>query len=632
MRGRAVTAFAAVVLASLAVWAALRQPREHQPTPAPALGTPTRTPSAEPADSGATAGRRTLSPTAASPPAASASSHAAVEGRVLDGLGQPVAGVDVTFQQLLSTGIDGPERDDPPACRVTGDDDGRFRLIVPPRRPGVLILAHRDFPPRVARADLAVEVGETRAVGDLVLHSAPGVIVQVRADGRAVPGARVSLAPAMVEVSLPTPARDLSQRTAVTDGDGRALLYGVGAGTYSIRVEAAQAATHEVSHLQPGAASSAPEVVIDLAPGHVIRGRLVAPDGGSLGVVTVRAEVVGGGVTLVGAVAASGDFRIAGAAAGHYRVTADSTRFGATEAELVVPGLAPNLRFAPGGTIAGIVVARAAQSPIPGAEVRAVPEDGWPLQRAGRSVVPSAFAGPDGRFEIGGLPEGRFHVEAASDGFVATRSDPTPTGTADLRLQLDAGLTAVGIVLDADGRPARTALVRVVAEDHEDTGYARWKRTVIGSAARDATPDATGQFVFRGIAPARHRLAIDCPGHTPWLSPVLAGNQGTRLDLGSITLSPGARVRGVAVAADGSPAANATVCLDGLSPHGTSRQVRTDHGGRFEFGELAGGDYELFYHYPERDGPLASTTTRARTLERVHVDRGASETVTLAPK
>lgn len=629
MHGRAVTAFAALALVALIGWAALRQPSEQQPTLAPTVDTPPRV---EPTDPGANAARRPLPPAAAATAAAPASSHAAVEGRVLDGLGQPVAGVEVTFQELLGSGVDGAERDDPSACRVTGDDDGRFRLVVPPRRPGVLILAHRDFPPRVARADLAVEIGETRAVGDLVLHSAPGVIVQVRADGRGVPGARVSLEPAMVEVSLPTQARDLSQRTAVTDGDGRALLYGVGAGAYSIRVEAAQAATHEVAHLQPGAASSAPVIVIDLAPGHVIRGRLVAPDGGSLGVVTVRAEVVGGGITLVGAVAASGDFRIAGAAAGRYRVSADSTRFGATEAELGVPGTALSLRFASGGAITGIVVARAAQAPIPGAEVRAVPEDGWPLQRAGRSVVPSAFAGPDGRFEIGGLPEGRFHVEAASDGFVATRSDPTPTGTADLRLQLDAGLTVVGFALDAEGRPARTALVRVVAEDHEDTGYARWKRAVTGTSVRDAAPDATGHFEFRGIAPARHRLAIDCPGHSPWLSPVLTGDQGARLDLGSIALSPGARVSGVAVAADGSPAADATVCLDGLSPRGTSRQVRTDHRGRFEFGELASGDYELFYHYPERDGPLASSTTRARTVERVHVDRGASETVTLAPK
>ncbi|MBK9129835.1 MAG: carboxypeptidase regulatory-like domain-containing protein [Phycisphaerales bacterium] len=630
MPARPLTAFAAVALATLALWAALRVPNGSQPAPAPPVDAPRGAQGAGPADPGATAARRALTPTVA--PTAPVSASAAVEGRVLDGLGQPVAGAEVTFQPLLAIGVEGTERDEPSASRVTGDDDGRFRLVVPPGRPGVLILAHRDFPPRVARADLEVAVGETRSVGDLVLHSAPGVIVWVRTDGRGVPGARVSLAPAMVEVSLPTPARDLSERTAVTDGDGRALLYGVGAGAYSIRVEAAQVATHEVAHLQPGAASSAPVVVIDLAPGHVIRGRLVAPDRGNLGVATVRAEAVGGGITLVGAVAPSGDFRIAGAAAGRYRVTADSTRFGAIEAELMVPGEAPNLHFAPGGAIAGIVVARVGQSPIPGAEVRAVPEDGWPLQRAGRSVVPSAFAGPDGRFVIDGLPEGRFHVGAASDGFVATRSHPTPTGTADLRLQLDAGLTAVGIALDAEGRPAHAARVRLVADDHEDTGYARWKRAVTGSATREATPDATGHFELRGIAPGQHRLAIDCPGHAPWLSQVLAGDAGTRLDLGSITLAPGARVHGVAIAADGSPAATATVCLDGLSPRGTSRQVRTDQRGRFEFGELAGGDYELFYHYPERDGPLASSTTRTRTLQRVHVDRGASATVTLAPK
>ncbi len=559
---------------------------------------------------------------------------AMIEGRVLDGLGQPVAGCEVTYQELRSPLDEESARDDPATFRVPTGDDGRFRLVLPPLCAGVLVLSHRDFPPRIARADLAVEAGEVRGVGDLVLHSAPGIVVLVRAaaDRRGIAGARVSLSPALVEVSLPSPARDLAERTAVTDADGRALLYGVGPGAYSIRVEAAQAATTEVTHVQPTAAATAPVVEIDLAAGQVIRGRLVAPQRADLGVTAVRAEAWEGGLVLRGGVAATGEFRIAGALAGRYRVMADSTRFGTAEADVIVPGESPTLHFAPGGTIAGQVTVRSSGAPLAGAQVRATPEDGWPLQRAGQSVVPSAFTDAAGRFEIVGLPEGRFHVEAASDGFVATRSPLTPTGTRDLRLDLDAGLSAVGRVQDAAGLPPAGTRVALVGADHTDTAYARWKRAVTDATTVVVTPGVDGAFEVRGIEPDQHRLAIEGAGHAPWLSEVLRGRSGDRLELGSITLTREAILRGTALDADGAPAAGATVCLDALSATGAARQVRTDRAGRFEFGELGEGEFELFYHYPERDGPLASPPNRTRTLTRVHVRAESTTTVTLAPK
>jgi hypothetical protein len=289
------------------------------------------------------------------------------------------------------------------------------------------------------------------------------------------------------------------------------------------------------------------------------------------------------------------------------------------------------LRFARGGAIAGIVLARGNSQPLVRARVLAEPEDGWPLQRAGQSVLPSAFTDAGGRFEIVGLPEGRFRIEAASDGFGPTRSDPVPTGTADLRLVLDAGLTVTGKVTVGDGLEAPGALVQLVEPDHQDTAYARWKRAVAGGPPVQTLTDRLGGFTLAGIRPAAHRLSIEHATSAPWLGQVLDGAPGARIDLGEIRLAPGARVGGVALDREGRPAAGAIVCLDGVSRGGAARTARADGRGRFEFLGLAGGDYELFYHYPERDGPLASPGMRERTLERIVLEPGTAREVTLAP-
>lgn len=104
--------------------------------------------------------------------------------------------------------------------------------------------------------------------------------------------------------------------------------------------------------------------------------------------------------------------------------------------------------------------------------------------------------GPDGRFELRGLPEGaRALVRTLRNGLVDDIRRDVAVGTADLRLVVKPGLRATGRALDAAGRPLADTAVRVVLiEDEQRAGYAR--------------TDDEGRFELAGLVPGRYRVSV----------------------------------------------------------------------------------------------------------------------------
>jgi hypothetical protein len=552
-----------------------------------------------PAPPEATAPQRAPLPAAAS--ASGATTSGIVHGRVLDALGQPVADAAVTLVAARREDAFATAEPPPPLAATASGTDGRFALELRERAEVLVTVSHRDFPPRVVEHGLEVAPGTKASVGDVVLVSEPGLIVLVgSANGGGIRDAVVTASPAVQEVSLPTAIGGLARRVAVTDAAGRAVLYGLAAGAYLVHVEAPSWATQEVRHLQPHKPPQAPTLPITLQPGHAIRGRVQPPPGADPGRVQLTAEPVDGGVVLRDQARANGEFRIAGASVGAYRVWAEPTRLNRSMVTTVVPSPGP-ITIPLGADLSLRGTVRDAESGVAlsSALVVAEPENGWPLARGGDVVRPDAAADQDGIFHIIGLPPGRDVLTVSSEGFVPTRLGPVEAGADRIEIRLERGLAVQGRVL-ADGLPVSGARVRAIPWQDESSAFALWRSALGGGhGVPETTTDGAGAFALPGIAVRGRRLVIEAPGCALWTSPPLLGRAGGSLDLGTIALTRGAAIEGTAEP-------HATVCLQTPDGSGFTHTTTADGKGRFEFSGLPAGDYVLFYHSAARSQRGAS--------------------------
>ncbi len=602
-------------------WLALpRRGDTPLPSVVPAERETATTPSAPPT---AQASRAPVTAVTSPSTEAAPSKQAAIVGRVRDALGHPLAECTVTFSELDPEHGLLPVSSGDTTAQAASGTDGRFALSLGKHRPGVLTLVHRDFPLRIVAPRLHVEPGTTRDLGDVTLFSQPGLIVIVRTAALVVvPNAIVTATPTLRDVSLPTAVHGLGERTAATDAQGHAVLYGMAAGPYTVRVEAAHMAAHERAHLQPENPPRAAELVVVVSGGHVILGQVEAPVGTDPGRTVVVAEPADGGVVLTAQVTKDGDFRLSGATAGRYRINVESVRLGRAQAEVVVPGRRVVITLDGGRTMRGIVRARATGDPIPGAMVRAEPRDGWPLVRAGETVRPETETNLDGLFSIVGLLEGSFTLLVTSELFVPARFGPLAVDAQPIEILLDRGLS-VAATLRHHGQPVAAANVQAMEWDAEGSAFALWKATLASSAGRQTTSRADGAFVLHGLRTRGQRLVIEAADCATWFSEPLTGAEGESLNLGTITLVAGAGVEGTAEP-------NATVFLDSQSSHRLTRTCHADTKGRFAFRNLPAGDYVLFYHSEDRPRPSA-TPARAASRYPLTLLPGARKTVSLTP-
>jgi uncharacterized protein (DUF2141 family) len=205
-----------------------------------------------------------------------------------------------------------------------------------------------------------------------------------------------------------------------------------------------------------------------------------------------------------------------------------------------------------GVLLAVCATASAAQNPIPtarqsseeaqgykiaGTAVNAV--TGVPLARVKVSVADTrararrieTITGEGGHFEFGGLPAGKYALQAARSGYLASAyqqheqfSTAIVTGpefeTEKLVLRLMPMATIAGHVLDEAGEPVRTAQVRLYLEDHS-AGMSM----VVGAGG--ATSDDRGYFDIGALRPGTYFASVEAK---PWYAVHPPGeNSGQRV-------------------------------------------------------------------------------------------------------
>ena len=283
----------------------------------------------------------------------------------------------------------------------------------------------------------------------------------------------------------------------------------------------------------------------------------------------------------------------------------------------------------PAGTasITGSVVAADTGQPVPHAYLRA--SSG--TLRGGRATVTDA----DGRYQLNGLPAGRYTITASETDFVSVSygqrrvlESGTPLEIADgetlkkVDLALPRGSVITGQVVDEVGEPLAGVSVRAMRHEYRQ---GERRLTIVGTD----TSDDRGQYRVYGLAPGTYyvsavarfidsgrgfrrgfgrgtQLVEQDMGYAPTYYPgVTTGAQAVPLVLGvseettgisfGVMLVPTVRVAGVVLSPSGAPMSRAAVSLvpdgAGQAVGGTLLNAQTQADGAFTVRNVLPGRY-----------------------------------------
>jgi hypothetical protein len=502
---------------------------------------------------------------------------ATIAGGVADAAGRPLAGVEVWLAEVgrrPSPALAESLRREPPAA--SSDAAGRFAVadLAAGTRRHVLLARSGYLPAWVP--GVAAPPAEPLAV---VLAPASRIRGRVEdEEGRPVAAASVRLAPAPPPPGTVgvEPMRAENSAEVRSERDGGFVFDEVAPGAVLVEAQAEGFLHTEPVELRVPEGGEPADVRLVLDRGARLSG-LVTSDGG---------EPVAGAVLRVaaarGASDAEGRYRIAGVPLGIQALLVAHPDYRMLTRELdVQPGEnRVDVTVEEGAAVSGRVVDEEG-APHPGATVALRNRS----ERALRGYA--AISGAGGRFEIAGVAEGRYDLEAEAEGFApAVGGQPVTVGEENvdgIEVVLRAGATVSGRIrgLELD----ELAAVEVTAE-------------------RDGRPERSGSVDYAG----RYRVAHLEPGDWHLRARVAGGRReadawvaiapGQREVERDLELGSGLVIDGV-VLLDGEPLPRAQVALRGLDVT-VNRGVATDHRGAFRVEDLEPGHYRVEVVHPGR--------------------------------
>ncbi len=383
-----------------------------------------------------------------------------IEGRVVDLEGQPIAGTTIDLELAQAV-----------VARTVSDLDGGFSLAA--SSGDVLVKARADgF--ALHRSEMAIVAPVTR----VELQLAPGGVIRgrvARRDGAPCPAARVEARSIIGSEATAV----LEQRfEATADDDGVFVLDAVQMGVVELTAGGRDCLTTAATRVELGAGETIGDVELVAEPAYAIAGVVVGPDGHPVAGVKVRAddkdslgdmpEVVTDG---------RGRFRLEPVMPGQYDVHVESPehlyeiqaapQVLARDVEVVV-------RLARGATIVGRVTP-AARATLAFRQTTWRPHS----EQERRASQVTGTAAPDGRFELRGVPEGTYTLEASTD----------DGREGSVEVKVDAARVDVEIALAPRG--TATLVARVVDTLGDPIPYA--SLTVRDGNFRDVVTGITGE-------------------------------------------------------------------------------------------------------------------------------------------
>jgi protocatechuate 3,4-dioxygenase beta subunit len=476
------------------------------------------------------------------------------------------------------------------------DADGRFTITELTETDDLLL--------RLTGATFAVtECGPYRVVagtdtdlGDLIVDPGMDIVGSiVDALEKPVAGALIRFYQMPAEATYELP-HDFEQ---LSDARGLFRFRHVRAAWFTLRVTAEGFANARVlGELSPGYAEPEYPVKVSMRKVAPLRGFVLSKrDGAPLAGATVEAYPLDrendGARTLTDA---DGSFEILGITAGNYVVAAVADGYARrsertfadsyeTPMQLVLPEQ---------GTLAGVVVGDD-DRPLRNFELQArfhqrrmdPPSPRFGVQR---------YASDDGSFVVKNLAAGFWCVQAWAQGYALTDSlcvqVPQGHDVVGLVVQLKRSATLTGRVQDHAGEPVPGARVSLHTNREPDIAF-----------LRDTDPDPTlppdvrtrtdGTYRFTGLADRMYQLEVDHPEYAILRRDDVRAVAGKESEAAAVVLERSASISGTALTRGGQPLTGVAVYLAATHGGTGGGEATTDGRGRFSFGRLRPGEYQL---------------------------------------
>jgi len=221
-------------------------------------------------------------------------------------------------------------------------------------------------------------------------------------------------------------------------------------------------------------------------------------------------------------------------------------------------------------------------------------------------ITSNGSSGPDGRFEIRGLPDGVHTVSAEADGYSRTSQPRVEAGRADLDLILHQKGSVSGRVTGGTGQAVGRFSLELMQISRSAPTYHQ-----VGDRRPFSSP--SGEFLFDNVEPGTYKLLASGPGFSPTYSTGFTVEREEVQGI-DIQLSEGGKLVGLVVGPDGLPVVGAEVkvhgrdwteqssygLFGGRSPDPNNvppQSASTDRDGRFELHNAFPGSLKLEFSH-----------------------------------
>ncbi|MGE0551094.1 MAG: carboxypeptidase regulatory-like domain-containing protein [Kofleriaceae bacterium] len=400
-------------------------------------------------------------------------------------------------QRAMSAALDlGGAASDPPVLRITTDAQGRFRIG--DVEPGSYVAAAfaSELAPG-ASSPFSVAAGE--AIDGVIVALRPGATIRGRVlgAGGAIAGATITVGAGFGET-----AHKIA--TTFSDSSGEFVLRSL-IGEVSVAVSAAGYGSVErtiaISDADRVRSRPREQFVLTIEDAE-LRGQVLAPDGGSPGVVALR--VIDGPTRKRIASDASGRFLFDHVANGSYLVEVSSPDYPAIRVKLQSDRW-KDIRLEQGGSARIELRDTASNAPLPGIRIDAV--------GPGKQTIARTSDG-QGTVELRGLASGAWRITARVAGYAPSVQtvDIAPSRVATTtRLVLARGATIAGVVRDRYGRrvPGARVSIRSSSTVADRDGNFRLVDVPAGTVELEAERDGARGVIALELTPGAERLSLN---------------------------------------------------------------------------------------------------------------------------
>jgi protocatechuate 3,4-dioxygenase beta subunit len=553
----------------------------------------------------------------------------AIHGKVVDEDGKPVPGATVSLfdtkpsslgeDYFMMMGKDRPRA----LSKAESGPDGQFRFEqLDPRKDWSLEVGHDLY--EYWTSEVSIPVPEGGIYPETIVLR-PGKtmsgVVRSAASGQPIEGALL-VAENPFAVTRPKNKRAQGRLEARSDANGAYAFTNLGAApgqNRTLTITAPGYATQvHLNFMMVDYTAPSNKVVknrqepvrmvgrvkdFDLELGHTIAGRVVGPDRAGMAGVEIEALHQTGAVgsTATTTSGKNGEFLLGDLAEGIYTLRVTATNFDA----------APVQRVETGNTNVVIELFELAS-----ASGKVVDADGRPLSaftvkaRQTNDVNPAYGAvaaqravkgSADGGFELTGIPEGSYVIEASAEGYAACFSEPfTATQglvASDLVVRMTHGGSLSGQIVDANGAPILGAEVKTVENDYIEGDFWEFFNAIEPSAMTKAQAfsDQDGRFTIDVMTPGLYQVQIRARGYAPTFVKEVEVVEGVETQLPTQVLGRGATILGLVYGRDAAVVSGSVVQLTPADLLDTSnnRQTRSDGTGRFVLENVQPGNYDL---------------------------------------